>query len=78
MKTKSARKGSLSVPGWEPTHGENNRVHKLRTQQVRSIFVSPLSWSELAAKYGCSRTTIDDIRARRTRRRETADLVGEQ
>ena len=60
--------GAFLVPhrGGPPQHGENNGRSRLTLAQVEKIRTSTESISVLADRYGMGRTTISEIRARKT------------
>lgn len=47
-------KGSMSLPGWESSAGENSRTGKLTDSQVRAIRVQIGKPEEIALQYGIS------------------------
>lgn len=58
-------RGSLSRPGWESTAGSNSRNAKLTELDALAIYRSQLSESQLAKKYGVSKSTIHGIKSGR-------------
>ena len=60
-------KGSLSLPGWESTAGENSKLAVLTTEKVLEIrrLKSSKTASEVAAIYRVSSTCIRDIWTRK-------------